>query len=66
MINRIVRNLKLKAKFFWSFSQIISMLEALFPAKESTTVIDRQEEMAPVPKGTQAAGHVIKPATIAK
>ena len=42
------------------------MLEALFSAKDSTTVIDRQEEMSPVPKGTQATGHAIKPATIAK
>lgn len=61
-----MHNLKLKAKFFWSFSQIISMLEALFSAKESTAVIDRQEDMAPMSKGTQAAGNVIKPATIAK
>ena len=42
------------------------MLEALFSAKESTTVIDRQEDMAPVSKGTQAAGNVIKSATNAK
>lgn len=42
------------------------MLEALFSAKESTAVIDGQEDMAPVSKGTQAAGNVIKPATIAK